>query len=205
MPEDSQKEPLNDVPEAIDLDNPEDREKIHPMERYKGDLKQIEYEGEDLIAMALWYSAYDVHDKAGIAYYHVAIVFSLLGKTVIMALIQDGLEKVNCDNFVAHNWEILLAKALAVTFMTVKILSLGPKVWTLRFSAEYKMVGKRGPFGFRFPFGLYLFWCIILDFYIAWVAVTIALAETELLIVFAKFAAILIFSDSELILGTFAA
>jgi len=45
---------------------------------------------------------------------------------------------------------------------------------------------------------------MLIDLFTSWVAVSVALAEKELLAVFTKFAGILIFADTELIIGTFA-
>ena len=114
------------------------------------------------------------------------------------------MEKVDCSNYVSHKWEIIMAKCLAIVFITLKSLGNIPKMLMLRFSPEYKNSGPKLCGGIRFPFFFYIIFSNMIDGFSTWVAVTIALAEEELLGVFAKFAAILIFADSELILGTFA-
>ena len=175
-----------------------------PHKRYAGDLKKFEWEGDHLIPMGMWFAHKQNRETSATIFYHSLIIVSLLGKLTCFVYILLGIDKVNCSKFVTSEWKIIMAKVIAIVFITLKTLGNVPKMLMLRFSAEYKNSGPQLCGGIRFPFFFYIAFSNLIDVFSTWVAVTIALSEAQLLAVFAKFAAILIFADSELILGTFA-
>jgi hypothetical protein len=147
--------------------------------------------------MCLWFTARGNYSKKMLLLYQLMFWFTLLGKNAIMVFIQAKLDTVSCENFTSGNVGTIIAKALAIIFMSVRILSNIPERLMMRYSTEYVKAG-------RCPFALYIAWQVITDMYITWLAVTLALAKEQVIDVFANFAALLIFTDAELILGTFA-
>jgi len=165
---------------------------------------KVSSEGQGLVTMALWFTAKGSYSKWIMSLFHVAIITTLIGKNFIMGFILYHLGGTSCDAFVAKNVGIIIAKSLAIVFMSVKLMSNIPERLMLRYSAEFKRPGATNMGGCgRFPFGFYTTWQILTDMYITWLSVTLALAKVHVIDVFANFAAILIFADAELILGTF--
>lgn len=152
--------------------------------------------------MALWFTAKGLYPKWVIGLFHFAILCTLAGKNVIMGFILYTLGEVNCEAFVSDHIGLVVAKALAIVFMSVKLLSNIPERLMLKRSIEFSAEEKPSFCG-RFPFGLYITWQVLTDLYMNYLSVALALSKPEVIEVFANFAAVLIFADAEVILGTF--
>ena len=112
---------------------------------------RITAQGQGLVTMALWFSAHGGYSWQLLAIYHVMIWLTLIGKNAIMVFILVKLGQVPCDNYVPNGWGIVIAKSLAVVFMSVKIMSNIPDRLMLRYSMEFKNHKKC-------PFLLYIIW-----------------------------------------------
>ena len=126
--------------------------------------------------MTMWFAAQANRDKTTMFFYHMMIILTLLGKQSVMVLILMDMDRVDCKDFIAHKWGIVLAKSIAILFMAVKTTSNIPKLYQLRLSAEYKNSGPKICGGIRFPFWFYIVWTTELDVFTTWVAVSIALS-----------------------------
>ena len=131
-------------------------------------------EVHNIVTMALWFTSKKVYCGWVMALFHLTIILTMLGKNVIMIYILISQKEVDCRVFDNHHIGLVLAKCLAIVFMSVKLLANIPHHLMLKRSLEYSDKPK-STFCTKPIFGIYLYWQVITDLFITGLANTLAL------------------------------